>query len=59
MTTPTQTSAPATSTAQRTTIAKALNAGMRAAMERDPEVAGRPDVVLHHATHCFRATAGG
>ncbi|MDO5741210.1 MAG: alpha-ketoacid dehydrogenase subunit beta [Ornithinimicrobium sp.] len=27
-----------TSTAQRTTIAKALNAGMRAAMERDPKV---------------------
>ncbi|RIK13701.1 MAG: alpha-ketoacid dehydrogenase subunit beta [Acidobacteria bacterium] len=37
MTTPTAAPAP-TSTAQRTTIAKALNAGMRAAMERDPKV---------------------
>lgn len=31
-------SASPSSTAQRTTIAKALNAGMRAAMERDPKV---------------------
>ncbi|MFK5635266.1 MULTISPECIES: alpha-ketoacid dehydrogenase subunit beta [unclassified Ornithinimicrobium] len=34
----TPSSSPRASTAQRTTIAKALNAGMRAAMERDPKV---------------------